>query len=88
MVKPPAEFAPTFTDVTDYDHEHANIYRHILESVDDRTDWRAAAKLILGIDPSENPKRARHSYDSHLARARWLTEHGHIRWLKEGRTAH
>jgi len=88
MVKPLAEFAPTFADITDYDHEHANIYQKMLEAADGKADWREAAKRILGVDPRENPKRARHSYDSHLARARWLAEHGHIRWLRSGRSTH
>ncbi|CAN0593915.1 unnamed protein product, partial [Laminaria digitata] len=25
----------------------------------------------------DNPDRARHIYDTHLARARWMTEHGY-----------
>jgi hypothetical protein len=88
MVKPTAEFAPTFAEVTDYDREHEKIYRKILDAADDKTDWREVAQLILGIDPRQNPKRARHSYDSHLARARWLTEHGHFRWLRSARSTY
>jgi hypothetical protein len=32
---------------------------------------------VLHIDPSREPERARRSWVSHLARAKWLTEHGY-----------
>ena len=86
MVKPPAEYAPTFAEITEYDHEHVTIYRKILDAAEKKADWREAAGVILGIDPRQNPKRARHSYESHLARARWLAEQDHLRWLGHGRS--
>ncbi len=34
-------------------------------------------RLILGIDPDSEPERARKAVESHLARARWMTEVGY-----------
>ena len=38
------------------------------------TTWPSG---ILGIDPAAEPDRARHAVESHLARARWMTEVGY-----------
>jgi hypothetical protein len=34
-------------------------------------------RIVLGIDPVKEPVRARRALDSHLRRARWMTEHGY-----------
>ena len=34
-------------------------------------------KVIFGLDPSHDPQRCRHVHDTHLARARWMTEQGY-----------
>jgi len=41
------------------------------------------ARLVLHIDPSRDPARARRAWESHLARAKWMTEHGY-RYLLRG----
>jgi len=38
----------------------------------------------LHIDPDREPDRARHVFDSHLARAKWMTEHGYRHLLRGG----
>ena len=43
-------------------------------------------RIVLHIDPSREPQRARRSWASHLARAKWLTEHGYRDLLR--RAAH
>jgi hypothetical protein len=40
----------------------------------------------MHFDPERDPARARRALDSHLARARWMTERGY-RYLLRG-TAH
>jgi len=40
------------------------------------------ARIVLKIDPSKEPERARKALESHLARARWMTEHGYKDLLK------
>jgi hypothetical protein len=39
-------------------------------------------RLIFGIDPEREPERARLVHDSHLARARWMTEKGYRHLLR------
>jgi hypothetical protein len=39
---------------------------------------------VLHIDPDREPDRARHAFDSHLARAKWMTEHGYRHLLRGG----
>ncbi len=46
------------------------------------TDWCEAVRIIFGIDPVAEPERARLVYDSHLARARWMTEIGYRHYLR------
>lgn len=40
-------------------------------------DWREVVQVIFGIDPQREPDRAKRMYDSHLARAHWMTEAGY-----------
>jgi hypothetical protein len=42
------------------------------------------AKLVLHIDPQHEPDRARRAFDTHLARAKWMTEHGYRHLLRGG----
>jgi hypothetical protein len=74
-----ADEAPTANTLTDYDEEHFIIYRDLLEAERHGAEWDEAALLILRIDPIREPARARRAWESHLARAKWLAEHGHGR---------
>jgi hypothetical protein len=42
------------------------------------------AKIVLKINTDREPERARRAYDSHLARAKWMTEHGYSHLLRGG----
>ena len=42
------------------------------------------ARIVLDIDPSREPERARRAWESHLARANWMTEHGYRHLLRGG----
>ena len=44
-------------------------------------DWREAAAVVFGIDVAAEPDRAKAMHDSHLARARWMTEVGYAHLL-------
>ena len=50
----------------------------------DGADWQDVAKLVLHIDPAAEPIRARRAWETHLARARWLTENGYRHLLRGG----
>jgi len=45
------------------------------------------AKIVLHIDPEREPDRARRAWESHLARAKWITENG-FRHLLHGGAPH
>lgn len=76
--------APTGDLLTDYDRDHVKLYLRLLDAEADGADWKEAIEVLFGIDPATEPERARRVYDSHLARAHWMTEHGY-RILRLGR---
>jgi hypothetical protein len=79
-----ADEAPGADTLTDYDEEHLITYRGLLDAERDGAEWDEAALLVLCIDPIREPARARRAWESHLARAKWLVEHGYGRLLCEG----
>jgi hypothetical protein len=74
---PVADRAPDADTLTGYDEEHLITYLRLLDADAAGADWTEAARIVLHIDPSREPERARRSWESHLARAKWLTEHGY-----------
>ena len=74
--------APDAPSVTDYDERHHRTYWRLLDAADEKADWREAVRINFGIDPDAEPERARLGYDSHLARARWMSETGYRHYLR------
>lgn len=68
---------PSSQNLTTYDREHMTLYLRLLDSARDGADWREAVRVIFGIDPVREPERSQRVHDTHLARARWMTEHGY-----------
>ncbi|TIM19959.1 MAG: DUF2285 domain-containing protein, partial [Mesorhizobium sp.] len=56
----------------------------LFDAARDGADWREAVEIIFGFDVDAHPERAKRIYDSHLARARWMSEVGY-RYLIQGR---
>ena len=79
-----ANVAPTEPALTGYDQEHLVTYLRLLDADTEGADWREVARVVLHIDPVREPDRARHAFDSHLARAKWMTEHGYRDLLRGG----
>lgn len=79
---PVADYAPTDTTPTSYDEQHLVTYLRLLQAEGEGADWREVARIVLHIDPESQPNRARISYESHLARAKWMSERG--RFLRKG----
>jgi hypothetical protein len=77
--------APDVDTPTDYDHEHLVTYLRLLDADAEGADWAEVARIVLHIDPKQEPERARRAWESHLARAKWMMEHGY-RDLLESRT--
>ena len=84
---PIADQAPTAGDLTEYDQQHLVTYLRLLDADAEGADWPQVARMVLHIDPSQEPERARRAWESHLARAKWMTEHGY-RALIQGSAPH
>ena len=89
MQKPPldpdvADTAPSDAVLILYDEEHIITYLHMLDANAVGADWRDIAGIVLHLDPDREPDRARTAFDSHLARAKWMTEHGYRHLLRGG----
>lgn len=72
---------PDSVELTEYDRAHMKQYMRVLDAAADGADWREAVAVIFDIDPNVDPARAKRVHDSHLARARWMTEHGYRKLL-------
>lgn len=74
---------PPLTDrVNAYDERHLVTYIRLLDAEEEGADWREVVEIIFGLDPTREPERARIVHDSHLARARWMTETGYQHLLE------
>jgi hypothetical protein len=83
MATPPFDDHPPLTErVNAYDERHFVTYLRLLDAQRDGADWREAVAVIFGLDPEREPQRARAVHDSHLARARWMTETGYRQLLE------
>ena len=86
MTTPSFEDRPPESDqVTTYDERHFVTYLRLLDAAAESADWREAVQLVFGLDPEHEPERARLVHDSHLARARWMTEKGFRHLLRAPR---
>jgi hypothetical protein len=79
-----ADLAPTDQALTRYDEEHLVTYWRILDADAEGADWKEVAQIVLHIDPNREPARARNAFESHLSRAKWMTERGYRQSLRGG----
>lgn len=82
---PIAKTAPTAAQLTDYDRTHLKTYLRLLDAASAGAPWEEVARVVLGLDPVHEHDGARQIYDTHLARARWLTEQGYRDLLRSPR---
>ena len=68
--------------VTAYDEQQFANYIRLLMAAEEGVDWREAVSVIFRLDPAENPTHAKIVHDSHLARARWMSETGYLQLLE------
>jgi Uncharacterized conserved protein (DUF2285) len=73
---------PQSAQVTAYDERHFATYLRLLDADEEGADWREAVRIIFNLDPDREPERARMVHDSHLARARWMTQAGYRNLLR------
>ena len=76
------DLAPSDEALTAYDDEHLITYLRMLDAEADHADWREVAQIVLHIDAVREPERARRAYDSHLARAKWMSTKGYRHLLR------
>ena len=79
-----ADVAPRTATLTGYDREHLLTYLRLLDADAEGADWREVSRIVLHMDPDREPERARMAFDSHLARAKWMTVHGYRDLLRGG----
>jgi hypothetical protein len=78
-----ADTAPGDSVLTDYDKAHHVTYLRLLDADNEGADWKEVAKVVLHIDPEREPERARRAWESHLARARWMSRSGYRQLLDQ-----
>jgi hypothetical protein len=79
-----ADAAPDDPVLTIYDEQHLVTYWRLLDAEADGAEWKEVARIVLHIDPDREPARARHAFDTHLARAKWMADHGYRDLLRGG----
>lgn len=89
MQKPPldppiADTAPTEPVLTGYDELHLVTYLRLLDADEEGARWQEVAKIVLKIDPKKEPSRAKRAWESHLSRAKWMTESGYRHLVRGG----
>jgi hypothetical protein len=77
-----ADTVPHSDGLTSYDENHLSIYLRLLDAETEGADWREVASIVLGIDPEREPLRAKSAWESHLARAKWMTKTGYRHLLE------
>lgn len=78
QIKPQiADVTPSGCVLTEYDKLHLITYLRLLDADAEGADWQEVVKIVLHIDPAREPERARRVWESHLARAKWITENGY-----------
>lgn len=84
-VEPFQDEPPTGEALTPYDRAHMALYLRLLDAHRDGADWREVVEVLFDLDPGAEPDRCRSIHDSHLARARWLSEQGYRELLRDNR---
>ena len=79
-----ADSAPGEPVLTAYDEQHLVTYWRLLDAEAAGADWKEVARIVLHIDGDREPVRARNAFDSHLARAKWMADHGYRHLLRGG----
>jgi hypothetical protein len=81
---PVADVAPVEPFLTGYDMNHLVTYLQLLDADAEGADWREAARIVLNLDVEKDPYGTKRVWDSHLARAKWMTTNGYRHLLRGG----
>jgi hypothetical protein len=92
MQKPPldpdvSDTAPSDPVLTGYDEEHVITYLRLLDADAAGADCATSHASCCIFDPEHESDRARRAFDSHLSRAKWMTERSYRHRLRGGASA-
>ena len=74
---------PQSDELTGYDEEHLVTYLRIMDAVDEGADWKEIAQVIFGADSMMDEASAKRQFQSHLARAKWISTSGYSHLLNK-----
>lgn len=74
--------APTANHVTAYDEAHVVLYLRLLDALAAGATEADICKDLLGLRGGPEDAHSRAILESHIVRARWMTEHGYRAFLK------
>ena len=77
-----ADEAPWSEGINAYDEPQFRLYLRLLDAVAAKASNIEICKILFGIDAEREPARAQKCLESHLRRARWMTEHGYRELLR------
>lgn len=75
--------APNDLDITPYDEAHFVTYLRLLDAEAEGAHWAEVARIVLHRDPIADETRTRRCWESHIARAQWMTKYGYRRILEQ-----
>ncbi len=78
-----AATAPQGDALTVYDRSNVKLYMRLLDAEESGATLAEMAQVLFDIDAEAEPDRARDVVETHLARARWMTEIGYRLLLAE-----
>ena len=81
--KPIADEAPWTEKVNAYDYAQFKLYLRLLDAVAAEASETKICKILFGIDAAKEPERARKCLESHLKRARWMTQKGYLDLVRD-----
>jgi hypothetical protein len=79
---PVPDEVPWSETLTDYDMVRLIVYLRLLDTEADGASTEQMARVLLGVDPAQDPDWAERTIASHLRRARWMTETGYRHLLR------
>ena len=82
-----ADEAPWSDKINAYDQAQFRLYLRLLDAVEAKASTTEICKILFGIDAEREPVRAQKCLESHLRRARWMTEHGYRELLRRDGTS-
>jgi hypothetical protein len=78
-----ADEAPWSDKVNAYDYAQFKLYLRLLDAVAANAPGAKICKILFNIDAEAEPERARKCLDSHLKRARWMTQEGYLDLVRD-----